>query len=514
MHIFETVIGLLVAAALLSVVAKRYGIPYPSLLALGGICVSLLPIHGVQDLSLSPDLILTLFVSPVLLDAAHDTSLRDLKNNWRPISSLVIFAVVLTTIAVASVARYLIPDMSWGVAIVLGALLAPPDSVAAMAVLDQVNPPQHIRTVLEGESLLNDASSLLIYKMAIAAVSAGSFHAIDALPAFFLVAIGSVVVGWGLAQIARLQIAVVKDTSIAVIIQFSTAFIVWILAEHLGLSSVVTVVVFGLTISRYSTLSMPAPIRVSSFTIWTSAIFILNALSFTLIGLQMRSVFAGLEHAKCLDLVGQTLVILGVVIAVRLVWVMVYTLMAKSCWSKINPDKQSLLSTKEGLVIAWSGMRGVVSLAAAMALPVNFPHRDFILLAAFVVVIGTLLVQGPTLGTLLKLLRLPKDGTIDTEIKLARETALKSAINGLGKSNTAAAKRLILEYNEALKRTQNFEDPFEIDDNTLRRKIVLVSRKAVFDLLVKGDICDSAYRHVEEELDWLEISATSNKNLE
>jgi len=513
MHIFETVIGLLVAAALLSVVAKKYGIPYPSLLALGGICVSLLPIHGVQDLSLSPDLILTLFVAPVLLDAAHETSLRDLKKNWRPISSLVIFAVVLTTISVAYVARYLIPDIPWGVAIVLGALLAPPDSVAAMAVLDQVNPPHHIRTVLEGESLLNDASSLLIYKMGIAAVAAGSFNAIDTLPTFSLVAIGSVIVGWGLAQMARHQISIVKDTSIAVIIQFSTAFIVWILAEYLGLSSVVTVVVFGLTISRHSTLSMPASIRVSSFTIWTSAIFILNALSFTFIGLQMRPVFAGLEPAKCFGLVEQALIILGVVITVRLVWVMVYTLMAKSCWSKINPDKQSVLTTKAGFVVAWSGMRGVVSLAAAMALPVDFPHRDFILLTAFVVVVGTLLVQGPTLGPLLKLLRLPKDKTIDIEIKLAREVALKAAIDGLRESKTSAAKRLVLEYNEALKRTQNFEDPFDIDDNSLRRKIVFVARQAVFDLLVKGDICDNSYRHVEEELDWLEMSSSSIKSL-
>jgi len=192
---------------------------------------------------------------------------------------------------------------------------------------------------------------------------------------------------------------------------------------------------------------------------------------------------------------------------------MVYTLMAKSCWSKINPDKQSLLTTKAGLVVAWSGMRGVVSLAAAMALPVNFPHRDFILLTAFVVVVGTLLVQGPTLGPLLKLLRLPKDKTIDIEIKLAREAALKAAINELRESETYAAKRLVLEYNEALKRTKNFEDPFDIDDNSLRRKIVLVAREAVFDLLAKGDICDSSYRHVEEELDWLEMSSSSTKSL-
>lgn len=327
MHIFETIIILLVGATLLSALARRFAIPYPALLALGGVCIAMFPIQGLPELDVSPELILTLFVAPVLLDAAHGTSLRDLRKNWRPISSLVLIAVGLTTLAIACIVRYLIPDMPWGAAIALGALLAPPDAVAAMAVLGQVNPPHRIRTVLEGESLFNDASSLLIYKLAVSAVVAGSFHATDALPPFLLVVFGSVITGWFLARIARYQISLVKDVPTAVILQFALTFGVWILAEHLGLSGVVTIVIFGLTISRYSTLSMPARLRISSFAIWDSAIFILNVLAFTLIGLQVRPIFEGLDDAQSLHMVLLALILLVAVIAVRFIWIMSHTLL-------------------------------------------------------------------------------------------------------------------------------------------------------------------------------------------
>jgi Na+/H+ antiporter len=510
MHLFETIIGLLVGAALLSVLARRVGIPYPTLLALGGVCIALLPIHDLPQLTLPPELILTLFAAPVLLNAAHETSLRDLRNNWRPISSLVLVAVGLTTLAVAGIVRYLVPDLPWAPAIALGALVAPPDAVAAMAVLSQLNPPHRIRTVLEGESLLNDASSLLIYKLAVGAVIAGSFHATDVLPPFFLVVFGSVIVGWFLARLARYQISLVKDTPTAVIFQFALTFGVWILAEHLGLSGVVTIVVFGLTISRYSMLSMPARLRISSFTIWDSALFILNVLAFTLIGLQVRPIFEKLHDTETVNFIVLALIILAVVIAIRLVWVMVHTFLHKI--SKPNfGNEQSPYAVKYGLVVSWSGMRGIVTLAAAMALPEAFPYRDFIVLTAFVVVLGTLLVQGATLGPLLKLLRFPEDKTIEREVNLTRATALQAAMSELKDDGSDAARRLMSEYNAALSLTCNAEDPHNTKDNILRRKVVTTARKAIFDRLVKNDIGDEAYRQVEEELDWLELSASSQE---
>lgn len=193
MVIFQAVLGLLLGAALLSLLARRINVPYPTLLALGGVAVAFLP--GTPRLELPPELILALFVAPVLLDAAHDTSLRDLRENWLPILSLVLFAVGFTTIAVAFATRFFFPNMPWGAAIALGALLAPPDAIAALAVLGQVNPPHRLRTILEGEGLLNDASSLLIYNLAIGAVAAQSFTVTSAIPAFALVTFGSVAAG-------------------------------------------------------------------------------------------------------------------------------------------------------------------------------------------------------------------------------------------------------------------------------------------------------------------------------
>src|SRR5690349_6486289 len=201
MLIFEWILALLLGAVLLSALARRLGAPYPALLALGGAAVALVP--GAPRLDLEPELILALFIAPVLLDAAYDSSLRDLKDNWRPVSSLVLVAVSLTTLGVAWVARLLFPDMPWPAAIALGAIVAPPDAVAALAVLRQVQPPHRILKVLEGESLLNDASALLIYRLAVGAVG-GGFSLAHAAPTLALVAVGSVVAGYGLARLTGL----------------------------------------------------------------------------------------------------------------------------------------------------------------------------------------------------------------------------------------------------------------------------------------------------------------------
>src|ERR1700712_4023582 len=248
MPVFETLLGLLIGATVLSAFARRLNIAYPTLLAVGGALLAFIP--GVPRLELQPQLILALFVAPVLLDAAYDASLRDLRRNWIPVSSLVLVAVALTTVAVAIAARALFPDMPWAAALALGAMLAPPDAVAALAVLRQLDPPHRMRVVLEGESLLNDASALLIYRLAVGAVAAGSFSPIGALPAFVAVFIGSVVAGWVLAKPVGLISGRISDAPSSVIFQFVMTFGVWLVAERLGLSGVVALVVFGLALGR------------------------------------------------------------------------------------------------------------------------------------------------------------------------------------------------------------------------------------------------------------------------
>jgi CPA1 family monovalent cation:H+ antiporter len=501
------VLALLLGATALSTIAIRAGIPYPTLLALGGAVAAFIP--GAPRIDLPPDLILALFVAPILLDAAHDASLRDLRDNWSHVAWLALVAVGLTTIAVAAAARQLFPDFPWAAAIALGALVSPPDAIAALAVLRQVNPPYRLRKVLEGESLLNDAGALLIYKLAVGAVAAGAFIAADALPTFALVFLGSVVAGWLLAWVPALLIRRVEDASTSVILQFVMTFGVWLLAERLGLSGVVTIVVFGLTVGRMTSRPMSPRLRVSSFAIWGAATAVLNILAFTLIGLQMRPILETLDQGTRVHAVGAALAILAVVIAVRFIWALAYDAAARCMNLLFRSDRSSISapSVKGAIVIGWSGMRGIVTLAAALALPAGFPYRDFILLTAFVVVLGTLVLQGLTLRPLLNWLRLPMDTTVDAEISMARKAAMNAAIAALENDTTPAAQRLKLEYAEALAHARRGQDPHDTTDNTLRRQVLAEARRALDKLRRTGIIGDDAYRLVEEELDWLDLSA-------
>lgn len=504
MLVFETLLALLFAAALLSMFAKAKGVPYPTLLAVTGVGLALIP--GVPALTLPPDLILALFVAPVLLDAAHDMSWRDLQRNWRPVLSLVVFAVALTTAAVAVTVRWFLPDIPWAVAIALGALLAPPDAVAALAVMQQVEPPQRIRTVLEGESLLNDASSLLVYRLAVAAVAAGSFSVREVAPAFLLVAFGSVVVGWSLAKIIVAPLRCVMDTATATVLQFVTTFGVWLLAERLHLSGVVTIVTFGLTAARASTSAMPAAVRVGSFATWEAVTFVLNILAFLLVGLQLRPILPAIESGQHTLWLWTAAAILAVVIAVRFCWVFLYR-----AFSRDNPRRPDVMTAKQSynaaLVVGWSGMRGIVTLAAAMALPASFPYRNFILLTAIIVVLGTLVLQGLTLRPLLRWLNIPRDIVVDAEIRLARAQSLKASIAILSERKGAAAQRLRQEYETTLAEGLSSDDRHDATDNALRQEVVRHARKALDGLRDGCLIGDDAYRQVEQELDWLELSA-------
>ncbi len=507
MLIFETVLALLLGATVLSAVATRAGIPSPTLLALGGAIIAFIP--GAPKLDLPPELILALFVAPILLDAAHDASLRDLRDAWRPVAFLALVAVALTTAAVAVTAKQIFADLPWAAAIAMGALLSPPDAVAALAVLRHVNPPHRIRKVLEGESLLNDASALLIYKLAVAAVAVGAFSIGGALSTFVLVFVGSVFAGWLLAWIPIWQMRFVEDTATFVILEFVMTFGVWLIAEELGLSGVVTIVVFGLTVARRTSSSIPPRVRVSSFAIWDAATAVLNTLAFTLIGLQTRPILESLEQTERVHEIVAALAILVIVVAVRFMWVLAYHAVAgRKRAFRVATSSKPPHSLKAAVVIGWSGMRGIVTLAAALALPPTFPYHDFILLTAFVVVLGTLVLQGMTLRPLLRLLRLPADTVVEEEINVARKAALKAAIGELDKDNTsAAAQRLKREYEAALLQTRRGEDPHDSADNALRRQVLTKSRQALDELRGTGEIGDDAYRLVEEELDWLDLSA-------
>lgn len=500
MAIFELLLAILLGATVLSLLAQRLHVPYPTLLAVGGAALALLP--GLPVIAIPPELILALFVAPVLLNAAYESSLRDLKRNWRPIVSLVLVAVVLTAAVVALVSRAMIPGIPWAAGIALGALLAPPDAIASLAVLKQVDPPHRIRTVLEGESLLNDASSLLIYRAAIAAVATGGFSITHDLPLFPVVIAASALAGWLAAYVVGFLLRHVKEVAALAILQFVTVFIIWLLAERLHLSAVVTIVTFGLTSARHPSWALRADHRVGTFAVWQALTFVFNVLAFTMIGLQLRTLLANIDPSEFNQEILAAAAILAAVILVRLAWV-------AGTWAlqRLPGTPESSLNGKEAVVVGWSGMRGIVTLAAAMAIPADFPKRDFIQLTAFVVVVGTLLLQGLTLGLVVKLLKFPRDDLVADEVARARSGALKAALATLEGERGDAAERLRRDYKDSLSATRAGDDIFATRFSTLRRLSVKAGRAELDRLRSEEIIGDDAYRTIEQELDWTDLSA-------
>src|SRR5687768_18599236 len=358
MRVFEAVIALLLGGALLAALARRISTPYPALVAVAGAALALFP--GVPSLVLDPQLALTLFVAPVLLDAAFDASQRDLRKNWRVVLGLALGAVVLTVAVVAVVAHALVPGLPWAAAIALGAIVAPPDAAAATAVLRQLRPPHRLLVILEGESLFNDASALLIYRLAVSAAAAGAISGWGIVPMLLVVTVGSIVLGRVLARGTIWLTPRIQDVATSVIVQFLGTFGVWILAERLHLSGILTMVVYAMSVARTAPDVIPARIRIPSYAVWEVVVFLLNALAFILVGLQLKPIVQQLDRAALLDYTRIGLTVCAAVILVRIVWAMGANLVR----GPRTPE-----SWRQASVVGWSGMRGTVTLAAALALP-------------------------------------------------------------------------------------------------------------------------------------------------
>jgi Na+/H+ antiporter len=520
MGVFEIVITLLIAGVVFSTVARRLRIPYPALLALAGAVLALLP--NLPTVSLDPQLALTLFVAPVLLDAAFDASPRDLKKNWRSVTSLAVGAVIVTVAAVAVVARWALPGLSWPSAIALGAVVAPPDAAAATAVLKQLRPPHRMLVVLEGESLFNDASSLLIYRLAVMAAVDASFSGWRVAPLLILVVAGSLVLGAVLARASTILARSVDDVSTAILTQFLTTFLVWMLAEGLHLSGIITMVTFAILVARRTPARTPARLRVPSYAVWDLAVFVLNVLAFILVGLQLKPIVQNLDHAQLLTYAATSAAVCATVIVVRMAWVIGHVTIAISARSWIGHRlKQPPLvaGLRSATAIGWCGMRGIVTLATALALPPGFAHRDFVLFAAFAVVLGTLVVQGATLSPLMRLLGLKDDGSIDREVHHARAETARAALESIVDPAAHDMVQLLhRKYRARLHRAERAHDEGAggaaadpIDDGAVDylevlRRAQSAERQTLVDLRANGTIGDDAYHRVEEELDLAELN--------
>jgi len=508
----EQVLLLFVAAVMLAAAARRAGAPYPVFLAIGGALLALVP--ATASFTLPPELALALFVAPVLLDAAYDTSVRDLKDNWRQVAGLVVVAIALTTTAVAAVTRVLIPEMAWAPALALGAVVAPPDAVAATSVLRQLRPPHRILTILGGESLLNDATALLIFRLAVGAATAGSFAAADVAPAFLLAVVGSVVAGPALGWLTLQMFDRIRHVPTAIILQFVTTFGVWIFAESLGLSGVLTMVCYAMAVAQTAPARTPARVRIPTYAVWETIVFALNILAFIFIGLQIRPILEALDPVERRQYFTVAAAIVITVIVVRLAWQLAITTLVRlryrfSKSSTITPPVESTMAG--GLLIGWSGMRGIVSLAAALALPGGFPHRDLIVLAAFSVVLGTLVIQGLTLKPLLRLLRIHDDDPVGQEVRTARERALRAGLATLDGDTSSAASSVRQELSAHLTQA-DVRNASQSQHGDLHRRALQAAREEVLRMRATKEIGDDAFHQVEEDLDWLEMAGgTTNQ---
>jgi monovalent cation/hydrogen antiporter len=509
---FQWIIGLLLGAVVLSALARRIKVPYPIFLAVGGALIAFVP-HG-PSWTLEPDLALALFVAPVLLDAAFDTSLRDLRNNWLPVTMLVFVAVGATTAAVAVLAHWLRPDMSWAVAIALGAIVAPPDAAAATAILRQVNLPYRILKILEGESLLNDASALLIYRVAVGAEATQHFSWSAFAPPVALALAGSLVAGYLFGRMSMPITRRIREAPSAIIVQFAGTFTVWIVAERLGLSGILTIVAYAITIARTAPAQMPARLRVPSYAVWETMVFVLNVLAFMLIGMQLRSIWTHRDLAVQLRYCAFAALVLAVVIATRMAWVLLYGFVMRFMSGRewVRPGASLMIPTlKGGLVVSWCGMRGIVTLATAFALPEEFPYRDQILLTAFAVVLGSLLLQGLTLRPLILLLGLKDDDPVGREVARGRAFGYRAALEEIDGDPSEAAEILRMEYRALLERADDDPDggvaDGELPADPLRRRAIAAARHSIISLRESEDIGDDAFHTLEEELDRAELGA-------
>jgi monovalent cation/hydrogen antiporter len=506
---------MLLVGAFLAAAARKLKIPYPVLLAGFGVALAFAP--HIPNLTIPPDLVLVLFVAPVLMDAAYDASLRDLRDNWWSVTNLAIVTVILTIAAVALVVRGLVPAIPWPVAIALGAIVAPPDASAATAVLSSLRPPHRVLVILEGESLFNDASALLIFRAAVGVVTTGKLY--SAIPTLAFAALASAILGFFLGRVWMVISGRLKQVATAILMQFLSTFLVWILAERLGLSGIITLVCYAITVARIAPVQTQARLRIPSYAVWEVAVFVLNLLVFILVGLQLKPLLQRLSGDEVISYLRVGAAVCATTILIRIAWVMSYNTIVR--WKNRRfgthlPRRMMLPTFQSGAIIAWCGMRGIVTLAAALALPdgnngtFSFPYRDLLLFSAFCVVLGTLIIQGLTLRPLLWALGIKGDTTVELEADLARRVTAEAALAALHDQPASIATEVVRrEYESRLRRIKAGEPRSRGNAGSelgnLQHRAILAERRALSDLRVNEKIGDDAFHRVEEELDWAEV---------
>jgi monovalent cation/hydrogen antiporter len=508
--------ALLAAVALLLVAAERTSIPYPILLVVGGLGLGFVP--GIPEIQLPPDLVLVAVLPPLLYGAAFFTSLRDLRENAAAITFLAIGLVLTTMVVVAAVAHMLIPGLSWAGAFVLGAIASPTDPTAATAIAERLGLPRRLVALIEGESLVNDGTALVAYKFAVAAVLSGSFSMTDAAGRFALNVVGGIAIGLAVGFLVRQLRLRIDDPALAITVSLLSGYFAYLPAQAAGVSGVLAAVTIGIYMGWYTPELTTWQTRLQGIAVWEILFFVLNALLFALVGLQLPVIVDALSGRSASTLLGYAAAVtLGVLVA-RFLWVVPGTYV--TAWSRRrtgpiqNPGRASIL-------LGWSGMRGAVSLAAALALPLTtdsgaaFPNRELIIFLTFGVIFGSLVVQGLTLPAVMKILGIEDEGRAEKEETKARLYAAEAA---LARLEELASEEWVQEDTlERLRglfgfRRERFRTRFDpqsdgtVEERSvafqrLMHELLAAERDAVFEMRRTRRIDDQVMRRVIRDLD-------------
>ena len=516
LHQLETIILLLIAVLALAAFARKLVVPYPILLVIGGLVLGLIP--GVPAFRLDPDIVFLVFLPPILWAAAYFTSWRDFRSNLRPITLLAVGLVLATTAAVAAVAHIMLPGLGWAGAIALGAIVSPPDAVSATAIAKRLGLPYRVVTILEGESLVNDATTLILYRAAVMAAVSGTFIFSDTVLDFFIAAGVGVVVGLSVGVAARWALKLMKDSFSEIAVTLLSPYIAWVLAEQVHASGVLACVAGGLYLRQHFSAAVAPTTRIQARAVWDFLVFVLNGVIFILIGLQLGALREAVPSGMFAPLMLTGTLVSVTAIAVRMIWVPLAAWIPR-LFSPALRARDPMPHWYVLFIIGWTGMRGIVSLAAALALllttvaGVPFPFRAEIILITFSVILATLVVQGLSLAPLIRVLKLKEDGTLEREEMQAREHAATAALVRLdevaseGWPHPEHLDQMRVHYGDRVQRyTKDGTAPectaeaIEIF-RRLRHETLTAERLAVIRLRNDGVISDDVLHRLEHELD-------------
>ncbi len=514
----EVICTLLIVVAALAILAKKVTLPYPVLLVIGGLALGFVP--GLPGVQLDPDLVFLFLLPPLLYPAAVFTSWRDFRANLTPILLLAIGLVLLTTVLVAVVAHAL-TGLPWAAAFVLGAVVSPPDAVAATAITSRLRVPRKIVSVLDGESLVNDATALVAYRFAVAAMISGTFSLHGAAGRFFLVAAGGICIGLAVGWLAAHLQRRLDDPPVQMTISLLTPFAAYIPSERLHVSGVLAVVTAGMFMGWRGPQILTARTRLNIYVFWEMMVFLLNGLVFVLIGLQLPRILHTLSGRSLKQLIWHGVLISAAAIVVRIAWVFASTNLLRLV-SAIRHKEDPYPGWRNAAIVGWTGMRGVVSLAAALAIPLTladghpFPGRDYILFITFCVILATLVLQGLTLPAVIHRLGVVDDGLANVEERTARLKANETALAYLSEVDKRfppeVIDRLRVEYDDRIRQLEacaksdedQADEPMVPSFAQLQQEALDVERRTIIQLRDEYVINDEVLRRIQADLDHAE----------